>query len=389
MLEILVVDDDEMAREPIAEALSQAGHRVAQAGDGEAALAMLGAHEFDLAVCDIRMPRLDGLTLFRRMRREARGTDVVMMTLHAEIPDAVATLRDGAVDFVTKPFDPDDFARDVVGPIDERRTRRRALEHAHSTLASRYTGRELVGMSRVMRELSRRLAAVAPSECPVFIRGEAGTGRKLMARTLHARSARRDGPFAVVPCATLPDLMLELEMSALGKGWSELRRDAWFRVAEGGTLVLDAVDTLPISAQSTLLRVLQEPGVTARRATDWTPQGVRIVSLSTQNLAQLAEEGRFLRPLLYRLNTVELHAPRLAERDGDLYLLAVHFLRERTPAGAVAGRTGLSPAAWHALSRYAFPGNVGELAAALAAAHEQAQGGEIDVEHLPEAIRGA
>jgi DNA-binding NtrC family response regulator len=180
--------------------------------------------------------------------------------------------------------------------------------------------------------------------------------------------------------------MLESELEQLRDGMTEPRRDAWFRAAEGGTLVLDGVDGLPIPAQANLLRVFQEPGARASRDHEWESRGVRVVATATRDLAELAASGAFLQPLIFRLNTVHFHVPRVVEREGDLYLLAVHFLREMAPPSSVARRS-LSPRAWRALSQYRFPGNVAELEAALQTGLSLADGGEIDLEHLPPAIR--
>ena len=342
-----------MVREPIVAALAAAGHRVTEAADGQAALELVGARAFDLAVCDVRMPRLDGLTLLRRVRYDSPETDVVIMTSYAQIPDALSSLRDGAVDYVSKPFDPDHFAREVVGPIDERRSIRRRFERARQELAGQDAGETWSRSSRVVRDLAHRIAKIAFSDCPVLVTGEAGTGKKLVAKILHARSSRRLAPLVVVPCATLPELMLESELRELSDPGGPLRRDAWFRAAAGGTLVLDGVDRLPVSAQASLLRALQEPEYRARtRGGSGSRSGC---ALDRARAAQapselLVGDGTFLGPLFYRLNTVHLHVPALREREGDLYVLTAHLLRELAPP-STRGRRSLSRRAPGARSR--------------------------------------
>ncbi len=384
MLDVLVVDDDFIVRESIADALRLAGHRVTQAADGEEALTAVASHPFDLALCDVQMPRLDGLALFRRLRRDAPNTAVVLMTTFGKIPDAVGTLRDGAVDYVTKPFDPDDFVRDVVGPIAERRGLMRSLAEARARFVGREAGGALVGASLAMRQLAERVAVAATSDAAVLIAGESGVGKKLVARTLHAASPRRGGPLLVVPCASLPDRMRASELRELSELRARNHRDEWFRAAEGGTVVLDGVDVLPASAQSALLRVLDEPTTRARRSRDWQPLGVRVISITRTSVAELLPRGLMLDALFYRLSGVQLSVPPLRERDGDLYLLTNHILRELTPPGR--GAAFLTPRAWKALTVHPFAGNIRELSWALEHAVAAANGGDVDLEHLPAAV---
>ena len=381
MLDVLVVDDDDIIRESIADALTASGQAVAQAANGEDALVLLASRVFDLIVSDVRMPRLDGLSLFRRVRRDAPGTAVVLMTSFARIPDIVGSLRDGALDFVTKPFDPEEFVETVVGPIAERRAHLKRFEAARAELVGRRAGGRLVGSSLVMRKVLERVGVVAKSDAPALIVGPPGSGKKLVARTLHAESPRRDGPFVIVPCDSLFDLMIESELRELGEIRSRACRDEWFRAAEGGTLVLDGLEALPPSAQGSLLRVLDEPTTHARRSREWQPLGVRVVSLTRLTPANLMAERGFERGLFFRLNASEIQIPSLRERDGDIYTLASHFLGELTPPGRSA--PNLTPRAWRVLAEYAFPGNVRELAWAIEHSLATANGKDVDLEHLP------
>jgi two-component system, NtrC family, response regulator HydG len=381
MLQVLVVDDDDVVRESIAEAVCGAGHTVVQASDGEAALTLLGTHSFDLAICDVHMPRLDGLTLFRLLHRDSPGTAVVLMTSFGHIPDAVGSLRGGAVDYVTKPFDPEEFAAKVVTPIAERRALSRRFEQTRAMFVATEAGGSLVGTSLVMRQLTERIAAIGKSDASVFISGGRGTGKSLVARCLHAQSPRRDGPFVVVPCASLPGLMIASGLRELSQPLLPKHRDEWFRAAEGGTLVLDGVDELPGTAQSNLARVIDEPLARARRDHAWQPRGVRIISIATARPASLVAHAGFLQGLIFRLNTLEMRVPSLAEREGDLYTLVCHFIRESTPSGRRS--SGLTPRAWKAISSYKFPENVRELAWLIEHAVAAAEGGEVDLRHLP------
>jgi DNA-binding NtrC family response regulator len=318
------------------------------------------------------------------VRREAPRTAIVIMTTYTKIPDAVDTIRDGAVDYVAKPFDPETFAREIVKPIDERLNLRKKFEEARTEFVGRQTGAQLVGTSAPMRRLARGIEAGATSDASVMITGDHGTGKKLVARTIHAQSARREGPLVIIPCSSLPELMLDAEVTGLVRAAGD-RRDEWFDAARGGTLVLDGMEGLPLSAQSRLLRVIDEPEARARRDAAWRPLGVRLICTTSESTARWVAERRFLAPLLYRLHTLHLPVPSLAERDeGDLYLLACHFLAQLTPPGRRS--TGLTARAWDALRVHSFRWNVRELAWAIESGMAAAGGKDVDFEHLPPAI---
>ncbi len=384
MLDVLLADDDEIVRESIAEALAAAGHHVTQAPDGEAALGLLAAGAFDLAICDVHMPKVDGLTVFRRLRTESPRTAVVIMTSFGTIPEVIGCLRGGAVDFVTKPFDPEEFTRTVVGPLAERRALRKAFEEAQAQLVATEAGTSFVGTSTLVRQLSDRISLLVQSDASVFVSGARGTGKKLIARMLHAHGPRRDGPFLVVPCGSLPALMRQAEIRELAELRRGSSRDGWFRAAEGGTLVLDGIDQLDAGTQNNLRRVIDEPLARARRDHQWRPHGVRIVSISRSSPEALCGGAGLLDALLYRLNTVHLRAPTLGERLLDLPLLVSHFLRKYTPEGGMPPR--IAPDAWKALSAYDFPGNVRELEWVVERALVAADGEEIALRHLPDQI---
>jgi DNA-binding NtrC family response regulator len=317
------------------------------------------------------------------MRRESPNTAVVMMTSFARVSDVVGSLREGAVDYVTKPFDPEAFVSEVLGPISQRRSLMKKFEEVGAEAMSGSAG-ELVGISRSMRQLAHAIAAVANSDSPVIVWGEGGTGRNLVARNIHAQSPRRDGPLLVVPCSALPELMLESELQELAEMRSRARRDQWFRAAEGGTLVLDGVEMLTASAQSRLLRILDEPSLRARRSRQWQPLGVRLIGVMNDDpRPPVLLRHHDLEPLLLRLGTISLQVPALAERDDDVYVLTRHFLREFTPPGRT--EPNLTPKAWQALSARRFRGNVRELAWTLERAVAAAGDGDVDLHHLPEA----
>ena len=390
MLEILIVDDDPATRMSVAYALSDAGHRVTEAADGAEADALIAEQVFDVAICDVRLPKIDGLTLFRKLRQQSPGTATILMTAYAAIPDAVATLREGAYDYVTKPFDAEEFSLRVIGRIAERRALRQELEQARAQLASREVGATIIGHSPPMVRLLERIDTIAQSEAPVLISGESGSGKELVARTLHARSQRRAKPFVSVNCAAFPDALLETELFGHERGAAtgSVRRGAGrFKAAEGGTLFLDEVADIPLSTQAKLLRVLQDGAIDSQSTGPAVPIDVRVITATRQPLRERIQEGRLREDLFYRLNVLDVAVPPLRERRGDLPLLLQYFLVRLTPAGKVP--PGISPRAWATISDYPFPGNVREFARAIERALVLARGSEIDLEHLPSDIVGA
>jgi two-component system response regulator AtoC len=395
MLEVLVVDDDPAVRMAIAYALADAGHTVVEACDGEEALAASTGRAFDVAICDVRLPKVDGLTLFRHLRQRMPSTAVILMTAYATVADAVATLREGAYDYVLKPFDSEEFTLRVIGRISERRALRQELEHARAQLASREVGSKLVGQSPAIVRILEQIDTLAQSDAPVLVTGESGTGKELVARTLHARGPRRGRPFVAINCTAMTSGMVEAELFGQERGAdgeeseeaADLTRRLYGRIAEanGGTLYLEEVAALPLSAQARLARALESRSL-ERTGTTALPLNVRVISSARADLRDATEQGKLLDGLFYRLNVLDVVIPPLRERRADLPLLLGYFLEKFTGHGKVP--PSISPAAWAALTEHHFPGNVREFAHAIERALVLSRGSEIDVEHLPEDIAG-
>jgi DNA-binding NtrC family response regulator len=380
VLEVLVADDDENVRSAVARALVSAGHRVTEASDGMQALEAMASRVFDLAICDVQMPRLGGLALLRRIRRDAPGTAVVLMTAFGEIPDVVGSMRDGAVDFITKPFDPDEFTHRVVEPIAEHRGLRKAFDRVRASQVACATGARIVADSPAMHAVVERIQVLANTDAAAILVGDRGTGKELVAHAIHAQGPRRGGPFVVADGTLL--------RAALDDADDPSARDApeqLFRTAMGGSLVLDGIEQLPLRAQVRLLRLIDAPGAAARRSPWWHPLGIRLLTLTRQDLGARATAGELLDALYYRLNGVQLHVPTLRERGPDLCPLVVQIIDELEPPGTT--RPGVTDAAWRLLSSYPFPGNVRELRWALEHALAMSDGGPIDAEHLPDEVR--
>jgi DNA-binding NtrC family response regulator len=386
VLEILLIDDETAIRLPVSEALRARGHHVATASDGDEAMARLDAEVFHLVVSDVRLPRGDGFSILRRVRRDCPWTDVLLMTAYGTIADAVAAMKEQAIDYVTKPFDVQELVT-VVDRIDERRRLKEELRQVRAQLAARRSDDHLIGRSPPLARLREQVEAVAATDASVLLTGESGTGKELVARMLHDRSPRKERPFIAVNCAAVPPTLIEAELFGYERGaftGALRKREGRFSAANGGTLFLDEIGEMPLEAQAKLLRVLQD-GIFEPIGTNTSQHvDVRLISASNRDLRLAIEQGGFRQDLYYRVRVLELLLPPLRERPSDLPLLVEHFLREFTPAGGASPT--LSPAAWAALGRYSFPGNVRELKHAIQ--HATIRGGEVQLQHLPRDLLG-
>ncbi len=377
------MEDDADVRRAVVAALTEAGHTVTEVTDGAAAIERVSASSFDVVVTDVRMPKADGVAVFRHTRKVAPRTAVIMMTSFATVSNAVLALKEGAHDYLTKPFDEDELVI-RVRMIEEKIMLERALEEARAKLSS--GDAEIVGQSPVMVALFDKLAAVAPSEAAVLITGESGTGKELVARRIHSLSSRRSEAFVAVNCASFPETLLEAELFGYERGaftGAAKKRDGRFKAADRGTLFLDEVGEMPMSAQAKLLRVLQEGTIEPLGTNQPVKVDVRIVSATNRDLKTAIAEGRFRADLFYRLHVIGLHLPALRDRPGDFPLLLNHFLSKHL-SGQKLPEVSLK--AWQALTQYPFPGNVRELSHAMEHAAILSRGKTIELEHLPDDI---
>ena len=389
-LDCLVVDDDPTIRLCLEHMIRDGKHRVSSTADGAAALTLISEHRYDVVISDIRMPKLDGLSLFQHIHQVSPTTSVILMTAYATVPDAVSALKLGVYEYIGKPINSEEF-RLHLERIAEKRALELGLEQARDKLSGRDAGPYLIiGHSPPMLRMLEMVDTLAPTDAAVLITGESGTGKELLARALQASSARRNKPFVSVNCAAFPESLLEAELFGHEKGaftGAVARRDGRFVAADGGTLLLDEIGEMPLLAQAKLLRVLEDGtfqplGTNVTRKVD-----LRILSATNRDLKKLIAEGRFREDLYYRLKVVELAIPPLREHKSDLPLLFAYFARRNTQPGR--SPSGISPRAWALLADYSFPGNVREFAHAIEHACILAQGGEIDVAHLPPEITGA
>ena len=380
---VLVVEDDKVALRLLAEVLERDGHKVETSESAEAALQTAREFRPHVVVTDVQLVRMDGLALLRELKNLAPSPQVIVMTAFGSLDTAVDAIRSGAFDYVSKPFRMDEMSRTV----------RRALDAYDTDRAPepppRLDRRELLGRSRAMTEVFTAVARVAPLKVSVLIEGETGTGKELVARAIHEKSARADGTYVTVNCVSLPEGLLESELFGHVKGaftGAHSERKGLFAEAHGGTILLDEIGDMPLSVQAKLLRVLESGEVRAVGATQARHVDVRVLAATHRDLARAVEDGTFRRDLYYRLNAVTIRLPALRERREDLPLLMEHFLKRHAQA---AGRsvTGFSSTARTLVERYGWPGNVRELSHVIERAVALAKGPQIEAEDLPQHLR--
>ena len=359
---ILVVDDKAMMRDSVGTTLQRADFAVVSAGDGDAALRTMARHRPDAAITDLKMPAMDGLELLNRIRAMDDRMPVVLMTAYGTVDDAVRAMKDGAFDFIQKPFDRDQLVA----------TMRRAVGHArllreNSALGGSARACEgksvLVGGADAMRRLAPQIQQIASSHGTVLISGESGTGKEVVAHKIHAHSPRRDQVMLCVNCAALSASLLESELFGHERGaftGAEQMRKGRFELADGGTILLDEISEIELPLQAKLLRILQEQEF-ERVGSSVTQQiDVRVIATTNHDLPQRVADGAFRQDLFYRLNVLPIRLPPLRDRSEDIRLLAEHFLAQ------VALREGkepkrFDPEAMAVMESHDWPGNVREL----------------------------
>ncbi|MBH0177569.1 MAG: sigma-54-dependent Fis family transcriptional regulator [Nitrospira sp.] len=389
---ILVADDDAVARELLADALKQEGYAVEAFQSGEEVIARGRQGRVDLVLTDIRMGAVDGLTVLREFKRMSPDTAVVVLTAFGSLEGAIEAIKQGAYDYLAKPFKKEEIKLVV----------HRSLDHCHlvrenarfrEELKGKSKGMDewspLVGSSPAMLEVYKLVARVTDSKSTVLLQGESGTGKELIARAIHANGPRRDKPFIPVNCGALPDTLLESEMFGYEKGaftGAVGMKAGLFEAANGGTLFLDEIGELGPALQVKLLRVMQDQEVRRVGGTGSVKVDVRIITATNRNLEQYVKEGKFRDDLYYRLNVVRITLPSLVERREDIPMLAHHFLQKASSGGPSVVR-GLLPETIAVLTQYRWPGNVRELENAIERAVSLSHGPLVTPEDLPEAVR--
>ena len=381
--QLLIVDDELHVRESLSHWFAEDGYDVVTADSGKQALALLGRRPFDIVITDIRMPGMDGLELQQRILEVDPDLAIIVITAYASVSTAVQALKEGAYDYLAKPFDPEEMTRVVEKAWEKQRLRKENL-----LLKERLKGsgpRLIVGDSPDMAAVMSLVESVAPTETTVLIRGESGTGKELVARLIHTGSPRAFGPMVAVNCGALPEGILESELFGHEKGaftGATAMRKGKLELADGGTLFLDEIGEISPKVQVELLRTLDDKKVTRLGGNHEIQVDFRIVCATNSDLEEAVSEGGFREDLFYRINVFEITIPPLRDRVGDIQPIADHYLRTFS---AAMGRqvTGFSPEAEKLMRSYSWPGNVRELANAVERALVVCRGSTIDLEHLP------
>ena len=380
---VLIVDDDPLIRRQLEGLYASHDYLVDSAADVQEATERLAASEYSLAVVDLKMPGKDGITLTSEIRERWPGVDVIMITGYGSIKGAVEAMRQGASDYITKPFEPDDILL-ATQKVLERRRLLEEIEYLRKQLSDRYTFANMVSGDPTMIELFSTIEMLAQSDVTVLITGESGTGKELVARAMHFQGKRKAGRFVAINCAAVPESLLESELFGYERGaftGALHDRTGKIEAANGGTLFLDEVESIPLSMQAKLLRVLEERAIERLGSNRRIAVDMRVVAATNQDLGAAVATGRLREDFYYRINVVPVPLPPLRQRIADVPLLVADFLRNNQ----MAREKGINRVAERALAQlmaYSWPGNIRELLNVMERAVLRAKGDtirEVDV----------
>jgi DNA-binding NtrC family response regulator len=384
-IRVLVVDDDRAFLTVFTRVLARAGLDVVAVSEPFEGLTAASEPDIDVVVSDIQMPNLSGADLLRQIKTKRPAMEIVLMTGSGTVEAAVAAVKAGAYDYLTKPIEDSERVVFTIRKAAELTRFRLRTSMLEGMLQAKEQFDDVVGQSRKMTELFQLIEAVAPSPATVLLQGESGTGKELVARAIHRRSPRKLGPFVVVNCSALTETLLESELFGHVKGaftGATRDREGLFRAADNGTLFLDEIGDMPLPTQVRMLRALQEGEIRPVGSEGVLRVDVRVIAASNVDLAKAREQGRFREDLFYRLNVIAIQIPPLRDRPEDIPPLVHHFIRK---CGQKVGKSlsGVSSAAMEALTTYAWPGNVRELENAIERAVVLARGPELESGDLP------
>lgn len=381
---ILIVDDETIVRESLGSWFREEGYTVDTAGSAREALEKLSANKWDIFLLDIRMPGMDGLELQRKIRESHPDSTIIIMTAYASVETAVEAMKQGAYDYIVKPFDPDELEHLVRNAVERKKLVSENVQ-LRSKIDEMNLFHEVVGTSSAMRRVLEQVSMVSSSDTTALIRGESGTGKELIARAIHANSSRRYMPIVVVNCGALSEGLLESELFGHEKGaftGAQYRRKGKFEMADGGTLFLDEIGDISLKTQVDLLRVLEEKKISRVGGNAEIPVDFRLIAATNKNLEALTAEEKFREDLYYRVNVFSIAIPPLRERRDDIGPLAEHFLK-RFSRSMNKGVARIAPATMELLRRFDWPGNVRELQNAIERAVLVCKSGEVQPEDLP------
>jgi DNA-binding NtrC family response regulator len=387
-IRLLIVDDDEQLRRTLVGRFERKGMAVADAGSGEEALERAAPARFDVAVLDLHLPGMDGVELLARLKERQPELEALLLTAHGSVETAVLAMKKGAYDYLAKPFHLPDLEVHIQKAYEKVQLARREQRWVQQVRREAPRTR-LVGSDPSIRRIAALVERVAPTDSTVLIRGASGTGKEVVARAVHAGSARRDSPLVTINCAALQETLLESELFGHEKGaftGAVQAKPGLVEAAEGGTLFIDEIGEMAAGLQAKLLRVLEDGHFRRVGGTAELYADVRVVAATNRDLEAEIKAGRFREDLYYRLNVITIRLPPLRERRGDVPELVEYFLTTRQ-VGPV--RCTVEPEALEALVRYDWPGNVRELANVLERAQILAEGGRITADDLPENLLSA
>lgn len=365
MARILLVDDEASILSVLSTLLKAEGHEVVPVLGGEKAQDVIKAQDFDLMISDIRMSPVDGMQLLKIIRREKPAVAVIMITAYGSVETAVEAMKEGAFDYVTKPFKVDELLITVQRALEYRNAIAENV-NLKAQLESRYQFENIIAESPAMRKVCEMIERVAPTDTTVLILGDSGTGKELVAKAIHAHSLRKAKCFLPINCAAMPEPLLESEMFGHVKGaftGATANKEGLFEAARGGTIFLDEIGAMPMSIQSKLLRVLQEKEIRKVGGTETVPVDVRVLAATNDRLEQMIEEGKFREDLYYRLSVIPIEIVPLRERPEDILPLVYHTMRQELGPGK--DLPSIDPEVQLIIERYPWPGNVRELENAI------------------------
>jgi DNA-binding NtrC family response regulator len=383
MPSILVIDDKDSMRTMLSQALTEEGYEVDTVPSGKKALELARFKSYDMAITDLKMPEVDGLEVLSGLKEIDSDISVIIMTAYGTVESAVAAMKNGAYDFITKPFDPDHLNVIIERALENRRL---IAENSllREELAQNLGFSDIIGQNEKMKEVSRLIQKVAGSDTSVLLQGESGTGKELFARAIHNLSPRRDKPYVAINCAAIPRELLENELFGSEKGAytsSVARKMGKFEISDGGTIFLDEVGDMDISLQAKLLRVLQQKSFERLGGTKTVSVDVRVIAATNMNLNDLIRKKTFREDLYYRLSVFPITIPPLRDRPDDIRPLAEYFISKYCREMKKSAIT-LSQESVGLLEKYHWPGNVRELENTIERAIILAEGKKITPDHL-------
>jgi DNA-binding NtrC family response regulator len=382
---ILLIDDDDSLRRVMEFSLTEAGYKVQTAASGEEGLTLFAMGLFDAVITDITMPGMSGMEVLSKIRERSEGLPVIVITAYGTIESAVEAMKQGAFDYITKPFNRDELRLTLDKALRMRRLEKENIE-LRAEIMDRYCFESIVGSSEKIRDVLDMAGRVAASDASVLITGESGTGKELLAKGIHYNSPRANGPFVAVNCAAIPEHLIESELFGHVRGaftGAVKDKEGKFELAASGTLFLDEIGDLRVDLQAKILRVLQERQVDRVGGKHPVFVDVRIIAATNKDIERAVKEGAFREDLYYRLSVITLHMPPLRERRDDIPMLVQHFLKKFNKDSDIR----IDPEALTMLTSYGWPGNVRELENSIERASVLRRGEAITPAELTDKLR--